>query len=991
MANELGIDKLSIEITANTSSATKAIGNLTKSLNKLNKAMSPISSAANNMNRSLGRTSTYSVSASKGMATYSSSAEKGVKSTTSFISKLAKLELSLIAIKVAVRTVSSFIASVFQESSSYTETLNKFNVAMGENTKSAKEYAESLQTLMGIDAKEFMDYQAVFANQLNGYGVASKNVKLMSQNLTQLAYDYSSLMDVNPQEAFEKLNSAMSGQVKGLKEYGNNVSVAQIKQTGLKYGLDGAVSSWDQNTQALMRYVTIMENAGKTDVFNDMARTIKTPANSIRILTNSITQLKRALGDIASIFIAKLIPYINAFVQVVTKAAKALATLFGFELPEIDYSGLGSSSLAEDTEDAANNLADAGKKAKELKKQLMGFDELNIINKPTDSSSGSSGSGVLKGIGDDISLPEYDFTAQLAKSADDMIDNMQRKLLDLFKPVTDSWDTYGKGVMESFEYKWRKIKELIGSVGVSLNEVWQNGTGETTMNHIFGIITNMNEAAGNLARNFTIAWVESDRGTRIMQNLADALNVVLGWVDNITKLFERWANDLDFKPLLQFVEGLTSALVPLANILGGTISSVIEGVILPTLKFIIENPLVDTFLAMSTAIAGISFVVGGLAGTLGTTLQPVFNSLFGLPFAQFFSSVTSGFKLVSSFVNPVTIGIALVTATIIDLWDESEEFRKAVKNIVSNISSIIGNLWRNVLYPIFSLIIDHIKGFIKNTLLPLWDQWKYVFEQIMKIVNDLLIVLTPIINAIVYLLGLVLVPTLNFLLTSFQVVFGAIAGVLTGFLKNFGDGFKNIENILSGIITFIKGVFTGNWKTAWEGIKSIFAGVWGSLTSIVRHPINLIIGLVNGMLGGIRTGINAVVNAVNKMSFKVPSWVPALGGKKFGFNLSPINMPNIPYLANGGLVDEGQMFIAREAGPELVGTMGNKTAVANNNQIIEGIKQGVLEAMSMANGSQGGTTRIVVQSILDGKTIGESVVDYNNGIVKQTGASPLMI
>ena len=205
-------------------------------------------------------------------------------------------------------------------------------------------------------------------------------------------------MNVDPSESFDKINSAMSGQIKGLKDYGNNVSVAMVKQTGLKYGLEGAVSEWDQNTQAIMRYITIMNNASKVDVFNDMARTIATPANAVRILTQQFTMLKRAVGNIASVFISKLIPYVQIAVQWLTALANTIANFFGFELPKIDYSGIaGGGGALDDVEDSANGASDAvggtADKVKELKKQLMGFDELNIINKPDDSSdSGSGGS-----------------------------------------------------------------------------------------------------------------------------------------------------------------------------------------------------------------------------------------------------------------------------------------------------------------------------------------------------------------------------------------------------------------------------------------------------------------------------------------------------------------------------------------------------------------------------------------------------------------------
>ena len=132
---------------------------------------------------------------------------------------------------------------------------------------------------------------------------------------------------------------------------------------------------------------------------------------------------------------------------------------------------------------------------------------------------------------------------------------------------------------------------------------------------------------------------------------------------------------------------------------------------------------------------------------------------------------------------------------------------------------------------------------------------------------------------------------------------------------------------------------------------------------------------------------------MNKISFDVPSWVPGIGGKTFGFNISTISEIRIPRLAEGGIVDAGQMFIAREAGPELVGNIGRKTAVANNDQIISGIESGVYRAMvaANANGNSGSSQTIRIINEIDGDVVGEKVIKYHNNKVMQTGASPLLV
>lgn len=162
--------------------------------------------------------------------------------------------------------------------------------------------------------------------------------------------------------------------------------------------------------------------------------------------------------------------------------------------------------------------------------------------------------------------------------------------------------------------------------------------------------------------------------------------------------------------------------------------------------------------------------------------------------------------------------------------------------------------------------------------------------------------------------------------TDWTEMFGAAGEIVNGLFKNMENVWNAIKNIFNGIIDFIRGVFTGDWKRAWEGIKSIFKGIWDSLVTVIKAPINLIIGIINAMIGGIEYAVNGIISAVNKLSFTVPDWVPGIGGEKFGFNMSKVNMGDIPYLANGGDLYRGSAVVG-EAGPELLTMMGNHAVV----------------------------------------------------------------
>ena len=157
--------------------------------------------------------------------------------------------------------------------------------------------------------------------------------------------------------------------------------------------------------------------------------------------------------------------------------------------------------------------------------------------------------------------------------------------------------------------------------------------------------------------------------------------------------------------------------------------------------------------------------------------------------------------------------------------------------------------------------------------------------------------------------------------------FGILGEGLNAFFAIVGEVWDSIKQIFDGIVDFIRGVFTGDWSRAWNGVKEIFKGVFDGLVAIAKAPINLIIGIINGLI----SGINLCIAGLNRISIKIPDWVPVLGGKNFGFNLSQLG--KIAYLAQGGVLSAGQAIVG-EAGPELL-TMNNGRAVVqpltNNN------------------------------------------------------------
>ena len=338
-------------------------------------------------------------------------------SAKSYVNLWAKARMAMNVMRGAVNAISSWIT----ESNKYIEDLNLFTASLGDYADEAKKYAEQVGEVMGIDPAEWMRNQGIFNTIIKGFGVASDRAYLMSKNLTQLGYDISSFYNISYEDAFTKLQSGIAGELEPLRRLGYDLSVARLQQEAYTLGIEKKVSAMTQAEKSELRYYAIMTQV--TTAQGDMARTLNAPANQLRVLKAQVVQCARALGNIFIPVINAILPYAIALAKVLRMVADAIASFFGFKLPEVDYSSLSNGAsavgdLAGNADDASDGLGKASKAAKKLKNNLLGIDELNIISPDNDDNSGSgSGAGAgLGGGGLGIELPSYDFLGDLVSS-----------------------------------------------------------------------------------------------------------------------------------------------------------------------------------------------------------------------------------------------------------------------------------------------------------------------------------------------------------------------------------------------------------------------------------------------------------------------------------------------------------------------------------------------------------------------------------------------
>ena len=298
-------------------------------------------------------------------------------------------------------------------------------------------------------------------------------------------------------------------------------------------------------------------------------------SNQIQGIWNTVAQ---AIGPVVQVvvgWITTLISYVNALIKAFTG---------------IDFVAKGNAAALDKQADAAGNVANEAKKAK---RELAGFDEMNILSKNDTSNSGSGGSS--------SSVPQLELNPV-------NVDAIKDRLLEFIEPIQNAWNKYGTEFVESLKSGLNETWGLIKSIGSSFKEVWLNGTGEEAVSLLLQILTDIFDIVGNIAANFKKAWDEAGVGTQIIQNLWDIVNLLLGGVRGVSESIVQWSGEIDFTPLLSSLEQISEALKPFVKTIGDILKWLFDEVLLPLGSWAIEDALPASIDALSNAIDFLSKV-----------------------------------------------------------------------------------------------------------------------------------------------------------------------------------------------------------------------------------------------------------------------------------------------------------------------------------------------------------------------------------------------
>lgn len=336
-----------------------------------------------------------------------------------FMRNMAKL--------VSLKAIAEYLGNAVAKFNDFYEATDLFHNAMGNLSGEADTLISKMQGLLGVDPTKAMTYMATIQSLGTSFGLTSDKAYVLSKNLTQLAYDEGSYWNKDVAQTFTAMSSAISGEIEPIRRLGVDLSQARLQQELLALGFNKQVSSLSQADKAVLRYIAIMKQTA--NVQGNLAQTIQSPANQIKILKAQLDMLAKSVGSLLYPAMKSILPPLIAAVQLIREFVQWVAKLMGVKVVFTDFTK--SADSVGGIGDAMDNTTDSTKKAaKALKDYTMGFDELNIID-PTQGSSGS-GSGASAGnILGDVDLSGYDMFKQYNEEFAKQIDAIKQKIKDM--------------------------------------------------------------------------------------------------------------------------------------------------------------------------------------------------------------------------------------------------------------------------------------------------------------------------------------------------------------------------------------------------------------------------------------------------------------------------------------------------------------------------------------------------------------------------------
>lgn len=382
---------------------------------------------------------------------YNNSVNRATTGTKAWSNALTGIKLSTVL--YASNRIGAALAGYMYQASEWEGIMYRFGRAFGKEAEENYKWINRLNAELQINVQQFMQYASIYGTMLKGFGVAQKDAAAMAMNYTELTYDiWAGYNDIYKsfEDAAVAVRSAIAGEVEPIRRAGFTIVDSQLKITAANYGIAYSTQSASEELKSYLRYLTLIDQAKAQDLIGTYAREMTTAEGLMRTLRQQLTSLSQAFGSFLLPALVKVLPYVQAFVELIGEAIAALAQLFGIDLKPVDF---GVSSGASAAGDMADNLGDAAGAAKKLKQYTAGFDELNVFD--PNQGAGGAGAGVSGGGYEG----EFDIGKLWDESIFENINSQVDELKENLKGVLSTVTSIAAGILA-----WKVAKDFLAAL-----------------------------------------------------------------------------------------------------------------------------------------------------------------------------------------------------------------------------------------------------------------------------------------------------------------------------------------------------------------------------------------------------------------------------------------------------------------------------------------------------------------------------------------------
>lgn len=891
---------------------------------------------------------------------------KAAKQATSIFSGMGKK----IAAGLSIAAFTKFTKDCLEVGSNVTEVQNVVDTAFKDLSGQADQWASNAMTNFGLSELSAKKYMGVFGQMSNAMGITGQAALDMAEDVTGLTGDVASFYNLGTDEAYTKLKSIWTGETETLKDLGVVMTQTNLDQYALNNGFGKTTAKMTEQEKVMLRYQYV--TSALSNATGDFVKTQDSWANQTRILSLRFEQLKASLGKGFIALFTPILRGLNNVLAGLQKVADGFATftqmLTGADISSSASAITGLGDIASDTADNVSGIGDAASStAKQIEKSLAGFDQIEKLSEPTDSSSSSGGGTSSGGLGIDTGVTAE--STNVSSAISDMSSKVKKALEPLKSISFDNLITSLDNLKESAQPLTEKLFSGLEWAWTNIFVPLATWTIEDALPAFLDVLSAgldvLNSALDALKPLWDWAWdnflepvAEWTGGmiVDILKDLAAALEGISTWISNNQGPFDAIVvTILAFAAAWKAVE-LAEFITNAGGVIG-IIKSLTTTLYACTIAKVADKAetLAICALYAKDFIVGIGQTIAKLASSaaawVADTAAKVANTAATAAHTAatwLATAATTAFGVAMSILtSPITLVIAALAALGLGIYELVKHW-DTVKEAAGICWDWIVDKWQSA-GEWFSGIWESITSAFSK-----FDDW------LQNIFN-----------------------------MDFSKSFGSLGDIMNAYVANVKNIFGDIKNIFGGLIDFITGIFSGDWEKAWNGIIDTFSGIFSLLADVAKAPLNLVIGFINGLITGVQSGINAIVRSVNKLSFKVPNWVPGIGGEDFGFHLPEADFSKIPYLAQGGYVKPNTPQLAmigdnRHQG-EVVAPEGKLLDMAQKAAAMASSAELLAEAISILKQILKILETLDLDIQLDGKSLKKYVVDKINEHTKQTG------